>query len=50
MVRWMCGVTLKARKSSRELLRRLGAEDVVDVARRSRLLWFGHVECKSPVD
>src|SRR4029077_15082072 len=47
MARWMCGVTLKDRKSSRDLLDRLGVEDVV---RRGRVLWFGHVERKSPDD
>jgi hypothetical protein len=31
MVRWMCGVTLKDRKSSDEFLGRLGVEDVVEV-------------------
>jgi len=40
------GVTLKYRKSSDELLGRLGVEDVVDVMKRGRLLWFGHVERK----
>jgi hypothetical protein len=40
MVRWMSGVTLKDRKSSQELLGRLGVEDVVDVMKRGRLLWF----------
>jgi len=50
MVRWMCGVTLKDRKSSDELLVRLGVEDVVEVVRRGRLLWFGHVERKSRDD
>jgi hypothetical protein len=43
MVRWMCGVTLKDRQSSRDLLDRLGVEDVGDVVRRGRLLWFGHL-------
>ena len=47
MVRWMCGVTLKDSKLSRDLLDRLGVEDVV---RRGRLLWFGHVERKSRND
>jgi hypothetical protein len=56
----MCGVTptstspllsqLKDKKSSRELPGRLGVEDVVDVVRRGRLLWFRHVERKSPDD
>src|SRR5579864_3995388 len=44
MVRWMCGIRLKDRKSSDELLGRLGVEDVVKIVRRGRLLWFGHVE------
>ena len=50
MVRWMCGVMLKDRKSSDELLGRLRAEDVVEVVRRGRLLWFGHVERRSRDD
>jgi hypothetical protein len=45
----MC-LVLKDRKSSRDLLDRLGVEDVVDIVRRSRLLWFGHVQRKSPDD
>jgi hypothetical protein len=49
-VRWMCGVTLKDRKSNLELLQRLGIEGVGDVVRRGRLRWFGHVERKSKED
>jgi len=44
MVRWMCGVTLKDRIHSEELLARLGITSVADVVRRGRLRWFGHVE------
>src|SRR6201993_4330220 len=44
MVRWMCGVTIKARKPTEELLERMGIETVVEVVKRSRLRWFGHVE------
>ena len=44
MVRWMCGVALKDRKRSEDLLDRLGIESVAVVVRRSRLRWFGHVE------
>lgn len=44
MVRWMCGVTLKDRKGSEDLLGRLGIESIAEVVRRSRLRWFGHVE------
>jgi hypothetical protein len=38
------------RKSSQELLGRLGVEDIVDVMKRGGLLWFGHVERKSTED
>ena len=37
MVRQMCGVTLKHRKSSVELLHSLGLEYVLDVVRRGRI-------------
>src|SRR5260221_7441192 len=37
MVRWMCGVTLKDRKTNEELLRRLGIECVFDVVWHGRL-------------
>ena len=50
MVRQMCGVTLKDRKSSEELHRRIGIENVADVIRRGRLRWFGHVERKEDND
>ena len=50
MVRQMCGVTLRDRKSSDELRHRLGIESVADVIRRGRLRWFGHVERKDDSD
>src|SRR5260221_708833 len=50
MVRWMCGVTLKDRKTNEELLGRLGIECVFDVVRRGRLRWFGHIERKNKDD
>ena len=50
MVRWMCGVTLKDRNSSKELLSRLKIESVLDVVGRGRLRWFGHVERKHEDD
>ena len=46
MVRWMCGVSLKDRRSSVDLYKSLGIENVAEVVRRSRLRWFGHVERK----
>ena len=44
MVRWMCGVTLKDRKSSEELRDRLGLANIRDCVQSRRLRWFGHVE------
>ena len=50
MLRWMCGVTLKDKVPTVELRRRLGIEGVVEVMRRGRLRWFGHVERKEVDD
>jgi hypothetical protein len=50
MVRWMCGVSLRDRKASQELLDRLGIVGVEERVRRCRLRWFGHVERKSDDD
>ena len=44
MVRWMCNVSLRDRKSSEELRNRLGIAIITDVMRQTRLRWFGHVE------
>ena len=45
----MCGVTLKDKKSSKELRQWLGIDSVSDVI-RSRLRWVGHVERKEDDD
>ena len=50
MARWMCGVSLKDRKSSVDLYSLLGVDSMAEVVRRGRLRWFGHVECKSGDD
>src|ERR1700759_5347150 len=50
MVRWMCGVTLKDRKSSQEVLDRMDIVDISDRVRRGRLRWFGLMERKSVDD
>ena len=53
MVRRMCGVTLKDRKSSEELrlTGNLGLElSVLDFLRKRRLKWFGHVNRKAEGD
>lgn len=44
MIRWMCNVTLKDRKSSLELRGRLGLDSIRNCIRTGRLRWFGHVE------
>jgi len=49
MVRSMCGVWLRE-KSSDELLGRQGIVSVVDVVRKGRLRWYGHVEMKDVED
>ena len=44
MVRWMCGVKLKDRRSYRELLDRLHVVEIGTVGSRGRLGWYDHVE------
>src|SRR5580692_8254646 len=44
MVRWMCGVKLKDRRSNRELLGRLHVVEIGTVVSRGRLGWYGHIE------
>ena len=43
MVRWMCGIKLKDRLSSKELRERLGIDDIALVSQQNRLRWYGHV-------
>src|SRR6201996_9455220 len=50
MVRWICGASLKDRKSNQELLNRLGIICIVEIVWCGRLRWFGHVERKSQDD
>ena len=50
MVRRMCGVSLKDRKRSDELLSHLGIECVENKIQRARLRWSGHVEQKEGND
>jgi len=40
MVRWMCGVKLKYRLTSKELRERLGIDDSIDIAaKQAALVW-----------
>ena len=50
MVRWMCGVSLRERKTSEELRRMMGIESIKDVVMRDRLRWIGHVLRKDEND
>ena len=49
-MRWMCGVQLKSRVKIEEMRRCLEVEGVLDVVRRGRLRWFGHVKRKNADD
>ena len=44
MVRWMCNVSLRDRKSSEELRNRLHIPHIANVLRQKRLRWYGHME------
>jgi len=50
MVRWMCGVKLQDRVTSKELRGRLELEDIISVLQRNRLQWYGHVLQKEDND
>ena len=50
MIRWMCGVSLRERKTCAELRQKMGVEAIVDVVRRGRLRWYGHVARKKEND
>ena len=43
MVRCMCGVSLRERKTNAELRKSLSIKDTDEVMRQSRLRWMGHV-------
>ena len=50
MVRWMCGVKLKARLPIKELRVRLGVDDIALILQQNRLRWYGHVLRKDDDD
>ena len=43
MVRWMCGVSLREKKTNAELRESMEIEKISNVMRCSRLRWMGHV-------
>ena len=51
MIRWMCGVSMKDRRTTEELRRLVGVEPIITVIRCGRLdKWYGHVMRKSNED
>ena len=50
MIRWMCGVNLREKWAMKGLRERLGIVSVMDVVRKGRLAWFGHLERKDTSD
>ena len=43
MIRWMCGISLKDRRTNEELRRLVGVEPITTSIRSGRLRWYGHV-------
>ena len=50
MIRWMCGVSMKDRRTSEELRNLVGIQPITTVIRSGRLRWYGHVMRKSDED
>ena len=47
MIRWMCGVSLKDRRTSEEFRKLVGVQPITTVIGSGRLRWYGHVVKKS---
>ena len=50
MIRWMCGISLKDRRTNEELRRLIGVEPITTFIRSGRLRWYGHVMRKGDED
>ena len=50
MIRWMCGVSIKDRRTSEELRKLIGVQPITTVIRSGRLRWYGHVMRKGDED
>ena len=50
MIRWMCGISLKDRRTNDELRRLVGVEPITTFIRGGRLRWYGHVMRKGDED
>ena len=43
MIKWMCGVSMKDRRTSEELRKLIGVQPIITVIRSGRLRWYGPV-------
>ena len=43
MIRWMCGISLKDRRTNEKLRSLVGVEPITTFIRGGRLRWYGHV-------
>ena len=43
MIRWMCGISMKDRRTYEELRRMAGVEPITTVIRSGILKWYGHM-------
>ena len=50
MIRWICGVSLKVRKTNEEWSKLVGVQPTTTVIRSGRLRWYGHVIRKNDED
>ena len=50
MIKWMCGVSLKYRRTREELRKMVGVELITNVIRSSRLRWYEYVMLKNDED
>ena len=50
MIRWMCGVYMKDRRTSEELRELVGVEPITTVIKSGRLGWYEHVMRKNDED
>ena len=50
MIRWMCGISLKDRRTNEELRRLVGVEPITTFIRSGKLRWYGHVMRKDDED
>ena len=50
MIRWMCGISMKARMTNEELRRLVAVEPTTTVLKSGRLRWYGHAMRKGDED